>query len=382
LLTLGSLAAIGADVFDGRRSGADTLTSGAESGAGDGTASEEADGAGGGSAEPRSFTIAATGELLIHESVAAAAATGGSWDFSPMLSSVAPMIGSADLAICHIESPLSPDNSSLSYYPAFSVPRELARAIADTGYDTCSLASNHALDTGSNGVVGTLTALDDVNVRHAGMARSAGEAETPNLIEVGGVTVAHLSYTYGFNGGDLPAEEPYLSNVIDEEAILSAAAQARDQGAEFVVVSLHWGTEYSAAPDATQTDLGPRLLGSPAIDLIIGHGSHVIQPVTKVGTEYLVYGMGNFLSNQSPESCTGCPPGTQDGLIVEMTVTEAPDGGFTVSEISHVPTWVDRTTYEVVPVLEDAGQRDPTLMAASADRTASALAALGVVVPS
>jgi poly-gamma-glutamate synthesis protein (capsule biosynthesis protein) len=213
------------------------------------------------------------------------------------------------------------------------------------------------------------------------MARSEGEADTPTVIDVNGVKVAHLSYTYEFNGGDPPADEPYLANLIDEGSILSEAALAKEGGAEFVVVSLHWGTEYAPTPDASQVDLGPRLLGSDAIDLVIGTGSHVIQPVAAIGSEYLAYGLGNFLSNQSPESCTGCPPGTQDGVIIQLNVTETDTGGFTVTALAQTPTWVDRTTYEVVPVLHDADQRDQTVLSASADRTAAALGAMGLTVP-
>jgi poly-gamma-glutamate synthesis protein (capsule biosynthesis protein) len=372
LLTVGSAAAIASDV-----DWADDPSSSAETTA-DPAATEVSDDVADG---PRSFTIAASGELLIHESLADAAVTVDGWDFSPMLASVAPVVGAADLAICHIESPMSPDNSALSYYPAFNVPNQLAQAIADTGYDTCSVASNHALDTGRNGVEGTLGALDAVGVVHAGMARSEGEADTPTVIDVNGVKVAHLSYTYEFNGGDPPADEPYLANLIDEGTILSEAALAKEGGAEFVVVSLHWGTEYSPTPDASQVDLGPRLLGSDAIDLVIGTGSHVIQPVAAIGSEYLAYGLGNFLSNQSPESCTGCPPGTQDGVIIQLSVTETDTGGFAVTDLAQTPTWVDRTTYEVVPVLHDADQRDPTVLSASADRTAAALGAMGLTVP-
>ena len=378
LISLGSVASIAADMTDDDSSSA-TETSGSDDQVEDpaaGDPSVEAP-----ESTLRSFTVAAAGELLIHEAVAGAAVTPAGWDFSPMLAGVAPVIAQADLAICHVESPMSRDNTSLSYYPVFNVPNELAAAIAAAGFDTCSLASNHALDTGTNGVVGTLEALDAVNVRHAGMARSAREAEAPTIIDVNGVNVAHLSYTYGFNGGDLPPEEPYLSNLLDEGTVLSEAALAKAAGADFVILSVHWGTEYAAAPDTTQTDIGPRLLGSDAIDLVIGHGAHVIQPVTTSGPEYIAYGLGNFLSNQSPESCTGCPPGTQDGVILEFEVTEGPAGVFTVTSISHTPTWVDRTTYEVVPVLADTGTRDPTVLAASADRTSVALSGLGLNVP-
>ena len=329
---------------------------------------------------PRTFTIAATGDLLIHESVADAASTTDGWDFSPMFARVAPILRAADLAVCHVETPMSPNNARLSYFPAFIVPRELAAAIADAGYDTCSLASNHATDAGREGVVGTIAALDRAQVTHAGMALSAEDRDRLTLLEAGGATVAHLSYTYGFNNGELPEDDAYLSNMIDEAAILDEARRARQEGADFVVLSMHWGKNYDAAPDELQTGVGPRMLASPDIDLILGHHAHVVQPVTQIGSEFLVYGLGNFLSNQSPESCDECPVATQDGVIVHLTVTEdTASGQWRVSEISHTPTWVDRSTYEIVDVLRGSG-RDPAVLAESAQRTASALEAFGTAV--
>ena len=329
---------------------------------------------------PRTFTIAATGDLLIHESVADAARTADGWDFSPMFMHVAPILSAADLAVCHVETPMSPNNAQLSYFPAFVVPRELASAIAYAGYDTCSLASNHATDGGQEGIVGTISALDRAGVAHAGMALSEEDRERVTLVEAGDATVAHLSYSYGFTNRQLPADEPYLSNLIDEAAILDEARRARTEGADFVVLSMHWGANYEAVPDELQATLGPRILASPDVDLILGHHSHVVQPVARIGDEFLVYGMGNFLSNQSPESCNVCPVSTQDGVIVHLTVTEdAASGQWRVTDISHTPTWVDRSNYEIIDVLRGSG-RDPALMAESAQRTASAIEALGIAV--
>ena len=329
---------------------------------------------------PRTFTIAATGDLLIHEAVADAARNTDGWDFSPMFVHVAPILRAADLAVCHVETPMSPNNAWLSYFPAFIVPRELAAAIAYAGYDTCSLASNHATDAGREGIVGTIAALDRAEVAHAGMALSVEDRDRVTLVEAGDAIVAHLSYAYGFNNGELSQDEAYLSNVIDEAAILDEARRARLEGADFVVLSMHWGKNYEAVPDELQTGVGPRMLASPDIDLILGHHAHVVQPVARIGGEFLVYGLGNFLSNQSAESCDECPVATQDGVIVHLTVTEdTASGQWLVSDISHTPTWVDRSTYEIVDVLRGSG-RDPAVLAESAQRTASALEALRTVV--
>ena len=329
---------------------------------------------------PPSFTIAATGDLLIHESVANAARTSDGWDFTSMFDSVAPILSQADLAVCHVESPMSPNNASLSYFPAFLVPRELADAISYAGYDTCSLASNHATDAGREGIVGTIGALDRVQVAHAGMALSPEARDEITLIEVGDATVAHLSYTYGFNNGELDADEAHLSNVIDEATILDEARRSRSAGADFVMLSLHWGTNYTSEPDESQVGLGPRLLASPDIDLILGHHAHMVQPVVQIGEEFLVYGLGNFLSNQSPETCTECPLPTEDGVIIHFTVTgDEATGRWSVTEVSHTPTWVDRSNFEIVDVLRDTS-RDPGLLQDSARRTASALNLLGTTI--
>ena len=330
--------------------------------------------------EPRSFTIAATGDLLIHSPIVRRARTADGWDFTPMFRQVAPILREADLAVCHVETPMSPDNRNLSTYPLFNVPNQLADAIAHAGYDTCSLASNHSLDTGMRGVAGTIDALDRVGVAHTGMARTPEQRAALNLLEVRGATVAHLSYTYGLNTGRLRPENAHLANIIDEVAILREAGRARAAGADFIILSLHWGTEFTRTPDRYQTDLGPRLLATPVIDLIIGHHAHVVQPVDRIGGEYLAYGLGNFLSWQSPRR-EGGKPGTQDGVILRLTVTEDPaTGRWQVTSISHTPTMVDLYTFEIVNVLDPAGERNPAELAASAADTADALSSLGTTV--
>ncbi len=330
--------------------------------------------------KPRSFTIAATGDLLIHSPIVRRARTPDGWDFTPMFSSVAPILRAADLAVCHVETPMSLDNQDLSTFPLFSVPNQLADAIAYAGYDTCSLASNHSLDSGMRGVTGTVEALDRAGVAHTGMARSPEQRATLNLLEVNGATVAHLSYTYGLNTGALRAEDTYLANIIDEETILAEAGRARAAGADFILLSLHWGTEFRRMPDRYQTDLGPRLLSSPDVDLIIGHHAHVVQPVDRIGGEYVAYGLGNFLSNQSPQ-WGARKPGTQDGVILRLTVTEDPaTGRWSVTSISHTPTRVNRATFEIVDALYPRDGHNPAEMARSASDTAEALAALGTEV--
>jgi poly-gamma-glutamate synthesis protein (capsule biosynthesis protein) len=326
------------------------------------------------------FTIAATGDLLAHEPIVAAAraAAGGTgYDFRPLLAQVKPILSAADLAVCHLETPLSPDDRHLSYYPDFQAPRELAPAVRWAGFDTCTTASNHTLDDGPAGVRATLDLLDAAGVTHAGMARSAAEAARARTYHLRGFTVAHLDYTYGLNGRSVPADQPWLVPLIDPARILRETHQARADGADFVIVGLHWGQEYQSAPTAEQRALARRLLASPDVDLLLGSHTHVVQPVERINGKYVVYGMGNFLARHS--ACCDKPQ-TFDGVIVHVTVTPVA-GRLAVSRLTYTPTMVDRTGLAVVP-LALAWRTGPVSparadIAASWRRTVTAMDALG-----
>lgn len=291
---------------------------------------------------PRSFTVVAGGDILIHpalsDQAAADARAGGAggYDYAPLLAGIRPVVSAADLAICHLETPLAPPGGPFSGYPTFSAPPQIAAALARTGYDACSTASNHTLDKGYNGVRRTLDALDAAGIRHTGSARSAAEAGTPAIYDVNGVRIGHLSYTYGFNGLSLPAGQPWLGNRIDPAAILAAARASRKAGAEVVIVSLHWGTEYQHEPTQEQTDLAATLVRDPAVDLILGHHAHVVQPFERVGTKWVAYGMGNQVARHSE------PRGvTEEGAMARFRFTLGPDRRWQVTEARFVPTLVD-----------------------------------------
>lgn len=304
-------------------------------------------------APPRAFSLAAAGDVLIHGPVATRAAAnatdGADHDFRPMFAQVAPLLEDADLAICHMETPISADNSDVSSYPTFNAPTEIAQALVDSGFDLCSTASNHAYDQGSLGIRMTLSVLRDVGLRAEGTAGNPDEAEQPELIDVNGVRVGHLSYTYGLNGFSLPPSLEYLVDLLKVKQVLSDAEHATEMGAEFVVLSLQWGQEFQTEVTPGQMGMARRLLRSPDIDLIVGHHVHVPQAIKEFDGEYAIFGLGNLISNQRPDATSECcPPETQDGLVVRVDVHEGADRWKT--SVTYWPTWVRPTTFEVLPV--------------------------------
>jgi hypothetical protein len=292
---------------------------------------------------PRVITVVAAGDLFVPPLLTAQAARDADvagrngHDFTEILAAVAPVIAEADLAICHLEQPLAMPEGPFPEFPFFAAPPQLADAIADAGFHTCSTASNHALDSGWEGVVRTLHHLDRVGVAHTGTARSAAEAGTPTIVDVHGVGVGHLSYTFSFNGIPLPDGRPWAANMIDADAILDEARRARHAGAEIVIASMHWGTEYQVEADSGQVALADKLLTGGDIDLIVGHHVHVVQPFEKIGDRWVAYGLGN-LTTRFPD---GSPEHTQDSVVPRFTFAETDPGVWRVVDVEVVGAWME-----------------------------------------
>ena len=332
-----------------------------------------------GGAASRGFTLIASGDVLTHGAVLEQASAygrrvGQPYDFRPMFADIRPIVAGADLAVCHLEVPLSRTSQDISSWPAFNAPPQLAAALRWAGYDACSTASNHSMDQGPQGVAATLEVMDAAGLGHAGMARNANQADQGTILEVRGLRVGLLSYTYGLNSGRLPPNRRWLVNTIKPRRILTDARAARAAGAQFVVVLLHWGQEYQSTPTPSQREVARRLLAAPEVDLILGHHAHVIQPIQRVGSKWVAYGMGNSLSNQTP-SC--CAAGAQDGVLVKVTVAERA-GRLRVREVRYVPTWVEHPSFRIRPVLTALADRSLSAatrraLQAARDRTTRAV---------
>ncbi|WP_149179669.1 CapA family protein [Streptomyces sp. TRM49041] len=334
----------------------------------------------------RPFTLAATGDVLPHDSLirqAHADAGGDGYDFRPMLAGAEPVISAADLAICHMETVYGKGGGPFTGYPSFRSPPQIAAALRATGYDSCSTASNHTLDDGPEGIRRTLDHLDKAGIGHAGSARTAEEAGTPTLLKAGGAQVAHLAYTYGTNGIPVPMDRPWSVNLIDESRILSDARAAREAGADVVVVSLHWGTEWQTAPDRRQLALGRALTasttdGRPDIDLILGTHAHVPQAYEKVNGTWIVYGMGDQIAGAMVDHSGTHDPRGNESTIGRFTFTPpaTPGARWQVTRAEFLPRWFNTATNRVVD-LDTAIAAGDTALTSVRDRIRSAALSRG-----
>jgi len=304
--------------------------------------------------DPADITIAAAGDILPHMPVLRSATVDGEYDFTTLWSRLDPWIAGADLSLCHMEVPIAPPGSSPSGYPMFAAPKEIARDIAAQGWDGCSMASNHSVDRGFAGIEATLEAFEDVGIGAAGTARTEEEANALQYYELERaertIKIAHLSGTYGLNGLPKPAGKPWAVDVFDAEApdvtrLLEQADQARAEGADLVIASIHCCVEYQTAPTAAQAELMQALADAGTIDLVIGHHAHVPQPIAKLeggpgdAGMWVAYGLGNYISNQSADCCVSQ---TSNGLVMFASAHVPVEGPVRVTGIEWMGVTVDR----------------------------------------
>jgi hypothetical protein len=312
----------------------------------------------------RCLSVVVTGDVLLHpplveQAQSDGAASGQDMDFRPMLAGLRPYVGPADLAMCHLETPLASRAGPFEGYPEFSVPPQILDGLSATGFDACSTASNHTLDQGVAGLNRTLDEFDAAGILHDGSFRTAAEAEKPTVATTRAGRVGLISATYGLNSGE--PDEPWMVTALDPAAIIAKAEQAKAAGADVVIVAMHAGLEYQTEPNSDQVDAATALLASPAIDLVYGHHAHVVQPMERINGKWAIYGLGNMVAAQETPIDQ-----THEGLLVRVTFSQDAAGGWRTSDVG----WVASLQQAVSPFTWCALGTGRVCSSAETDQTA------------
>lgn len=259
--------------------------------------------------------IVLAGDVMLGRGMAAVVQADG----PGILAGVRHVVSGADVAAANLESPLtrrrhtSPNPNALEALPA------AAAVVAAAGFDVLSIANNHAGDAGPGSVVDTIEAVTGAGMQVAGGGRDSAEAERPAVVERAGVRIAFLAYDATHGGMAAGAGTPGIARW-DVAGARRAVAVARD-AADVVIVSLHGGVEYLPGEDPAQWRLA-EMLASWGVDVVWGHGPHVLQPVSVIerpdGRVTLVAtSLGNLVFDQRR-------PGTTTGGLLE--VLAGPEG--------------------------------------------------------
>ena len=222
------------------------------------------------------------------------------FDFSCFFRPLESDIAGADIAVCNMEFPLA--GPPFLGYPSFSGPDSYPFYLARTGFDVLTLGNNHILDQGDAGLERTIKVLGplerETGARYTGVSSDPEDEALryPLVLEVRGIRIAFINFTYGTNGGSCQAFPKV--NRMRRDDIRKAILRAKDNEADFIVALPHWGTEYAPRHSEDQESLA-RWMVEEGVDLIVGSHPHVPQDTSIIAGTPVIYSLGNAVSNQN-----------------------------------------------------------------------------------
>lgn len=158
--------------------------------------------------------------------------------------------------------------------------------------------------------------------------------------------------------------------------MIAKAQTARQQGADLVIANMHAGDEYVHQPNSQQKEVAHTLVDSGAFDLIVGQHAHVVQPIEKYKDTWIVYGLGNNITELSPVY-----PANNEGIMVNAVFTQQTDGQWEVHDLRWVSSKiVDQPDYRYCitsPSRPDSNCIDPAEAEASNARVQEIVESMG-----
>lgn len=279
----------------------------------------------------KKISLIMVGDALIHAAVYNDAKKGSNYDFKPMFTEVRDVFIDSELRFYNQETILGGSSLGLSNYPQFNSPQEVGDAFMDLGFNLVSLATNHTLDKGvSTGYKTIINSRDywnkQKNVIAAGSYTSKEQRDEVIVKEVNGIKYGFLAYTTYTNGLKIPKGKDYYVNVYDKDIVKKDIEKLRDK-VDLLIVSMHWGVEYSHKVAPKQKEIA-KYLSELGVDIIIGTHPHVVEPIEFIGNTLVVYSLGNFISAQiGVEKLTG--------LVAKVDITKTTKGEKSTIKLSN-----------------------------------------------
>ncbi|MER7582449.1 CapA family protein [Kitasatospora sp. NPDC097691] len=215
----------------------------------------------------------------------------------PALGPISRNLADADLSVLNLETAITGRGAPEPKLYTFRTEPKALSVLKDSGVDVVSMANNHAVDFGADGLADTLAAKDSSPIPVVGVGRNAKEAYAPYVTTVRGVKVAVVAASQvedltnqKWRAG---ANKPGIASALDVPALVKAVEGAKQQ-APVVLVYLHWGEEGKACPTAAQTTIAKKLATAGAT-AVVGTHAHTMVGSGMLGNTYIGYGFGNFL---------------------------------------------------------------------------------------
>lgn len=262
--------------------------------------------------EDNEAVITCVGDCLVEEKMYKSHLFGEHFGFDDVFQFVKQYFLNSDLSIANLETmicenaPYTGEQYKIGGKYFCNAPAEFLRAIKNSGINFLMLSNNHNLDCGVNGIIETLNRINELGFKHTGLF-TPQDAKRYSIVEIKGIKIALMSYSTWFNRNEPHLTELGRKTFINEhskEKVSGDIKAARQEGAEFVLVYIHWGTdaEYKTRPSESMKRMAQEIADSGA-DYIVGSHTHSVQPFAEITAANgkkvpCIYSMGNFVTSE------------------------------------------------------------------------------------
>ncbi|MWC28893.1 CapA family protein [Paenibacillus sp. MMS18-CY102] len=266
--------------------------------------------------------LAFVGDILLGSSVETTMRSQG---FGYPFSGALDLLAGADLTAGNLEGPITTRGvPAQNKQYVFKGAPDLLKSLTDSGFDVVSLANNHTLDQGAEGLLDTIKHLDKAGLPHMGGGNNDAEAFAPVILEANGVKVAYigLSRVVPETNWKADKDHPGVAETYDSTRAVAAIKRAKEE-ANLVVIMVHWGVERAEKPVEHQTTLARQYIDAGA-DLVIGSHPHVLQGFEQYKGKWIAYSLGNFVFNET------ATPRTKDTGVLNAACTKSGECKLTI----------------------------------------------------
>jgi poly-gamma-glutamate capsule biosynthesis protein CapA/YwtB (metallophosphatase superfamily) len=203
---------------------------------------------------------------------------------------VLPLLRQAPIVLGNLEGPFAQRARKQSRNFSYRVDISLARSLSRAGINVLTLANNHLLDCGREGVLETLEALSDASVLTLGAGSNERAAHTPVILNAGGLRIGLLGYYWN---GRCAATNEQPGSAMDPPEALETDIRGLREHADRIVITFHWGVPYEREPSPEDRAKAHFAVDCGA-DAVVGHHPHIVQPFEIYRGCPIFYSVGNF----------------------------------------------------------------------------------------
>lgn len=278
--------------------------------------------------------ISIVGDILCSDAMIVDAEDGNTYNFDHMFENMKNILNNSDITVGTMETNFTDDK--FSDYGKCNSPKEFAQAVKNSSVDLVSIAHNHALDYGVDGLTKTKEYLTELGYITVGASTS--EEDRYVIKEINGIKIAFLAYTYGFNNEkSLKDEEKKCVNTFKEEEV-KADLESANAEADFIFVMMHWGEIYSNNVSEEQSKIAQFLVDNGA-NTIVGAHPAVVEPMeviqnSKGENVFIAYSVGNYISNLGYEN-------SNLEMILDVQIRkDGETGKVTLEKVTYTPVYM------------------------------------------